>query len=1080
MRVMKNKNTRLITTCLAVLQLLAGFRVSAQFGGGAGGYYESPATASASIGVCPVNVTVSSYTNVSCFGGANGSATAFSSNGAGSLTYAWSTSPARTTATITGLRAGTYTVTITDSNGCLGSASVTISAPPALNVTVGSTTAASCNGVSNGSATSVASGGTSPYTYAWSSPSVGASATSLAAGTYTVTATDANGCTETASATITEPAAISVNISSQTNIGCFGATNGSATVSASGGAGSFFCLWSTSPAQNGFTASGLSAGTYTVTVTDFNGCTRTAITNILSPDALTASAVGTPDCTGTASGSVNLTAGGGITSYTYNWNNMATTEDLSGLVAGSYTVTVTDANGCTITSSATVQSGGQSPVVNSQENSGALPDDGQICAGSGALLKTASQFVSYSWSQGAVTGTIVEYPSCTTTYTVTTTDNQGCTATASYTVFVRRKPAVSSLTPTSGNVGTLVTITGQNMSEVTDVLFNGIPGTNLTILSSTQLSVALPAPAIQDITLISPCGSVQVNNITPAITSFTPGAGNPGTIVSVTGTSLDHLVSASIGGVDAVIISKTATSARLMVMPGASTGNVSVTTSTATATAASSFTVNPTPHPYFQQGAKLTASTTNGLQGTSLATSADGNTAVVGVPGDNSNTGAALIYVRTGSAWTQQAKLVGTGYTGASRQGSSVAVSSDGNTVVSGGPADDNNRGAVWVFTRNGATWTQTGGKLAGSGAVGAAQQGTSVAVSGDGSTVASGGIADNLYAGALWTFGREGDQFLQLGDKVVGAGAVGNARQGGSIGLNANGKVIIWGGYQDNNRQGAAWVYVRDGCVWSQQGGKLVGTGGSAQAWQGYSVSLSADGRTALVGGSADNSLIGAAWVYAYTGGAWTQQARLVGTNYSAASRQGASVSLSADGGTLVSGGFGDDSNKGAMWIFRKTGGAWTQQGAKLKGSDAAGAAKQATSVSVSANGTTALIGGPADNANRGAFWVYIPAVSIPAVQQPLFEERTEAAGAFRLDQNIPNPFAGQTMISFCLPEASMVEWEIVDMNGRVVLLLKREYPAGENREVFDLSGYKGMYYYRLKTSAGILTRKMIAEISN
>ena len=90
-------------------------------------------------------------------GGANGSATALSSNGAGSLTYAWSTSPARTTATITGLRAGTYTVTITDSNGCLGSASVTISAPPALNVTVGSTTAASCNGVSNGSASSIVS-----------------------------------------------------------------------------------------------------------------------------------------------------------------------------------------------------------------------------------------------------------------------------------------------------------------------------------------------------------------------------------------------------------------------------------------------------------------------------------------------------------------------------------------------------------------------------------------------------------------------------------------------------------------------------------------------------------------------------------------------------------------------------------------------------------------------------------------------------------------------------------------------------------------------------------------------------------
>jgi hypothetical protein len=251
--------------------------------------------------------------------------------------------------------------------------------------------------------------------------------------------------------------------------------------------------------------------------------------------------------------------------------------------------------------------------------------------------------------------------------------------------------------------------------------------------------------------------------------------------------------------------------------------------------------------------------------------------------------------------------------------------------------------------------------------------------------------------------------------------------------------------------------------------------------------VSLSADGNTAVVGGNSDDNLAGAAWVFTDSGfgnrgvrsfgggSAWAQQARLVGTQASGAAKQGNSVSLSADASVITVGGSGDDSNKGAVWVYRKTGANWVQQGAKVKGNSAVGSAKQGTSVSVSANGTTAIIGGPSDNTNKGAFWVYVPATTIPSMQQVLLEERTEVSTGLRLDQNIPNPFTGSTTISFSVPEACVAEWEITDVSGRVIQLLRRAYAGGENTERFDLSDHSGVFYYRLKTPFGTAVKKMM-----
>jgi hypothetical protein len=286
---------------------------------------------------------------------------------------------------------------------------------------------------------------------------------------------------------------------------------------------------------------------------------------------------------------------------------------------------------------------------------------------------------------------------------------------------------------------------------------------------------------------------------------------------------------------------------------------------------------------FTQQGPKLVGSDAVGSasQGQSVALSADGNTAIVGGVFDNSQVGAAWVFTRSGGVWTQQgSKLVGTGASGISDQGISVALSADGNTAIVGGWTDNSGVGAAWVFTRSGGVWTQQGNKLVGTGAVGNAGQGVSVALSGDGNTAIVGGDGDSP-AGAAWVYTRSGGVWTQQGSKLVGTGAVGNANQGYSVALSADGNTAIVGGYQDNSGTGAAWVFTRSGGVWTQQGGKLVGTGVAGDAFQGQSAALSADGNTAIVGGPGDNSRVGAAWVFVRSNGVWTQQGnKLVGTS--------------------------------------------------------------------------------------------------------------------------------------------------------------------------------------------------------
>lgn len=326
-----------------------------------------------------------------------------------------------------------------------------------------------------------------------------------------------------------------------------------------------------------------------------------------------------------------------------------------------------------------------------------------------------------------------------------------------------------------------------------------------------------------------------------------------------------------------------------------------------------------------QQGSKLVGTGAVGStnQGHSVDISADGYTAIVGARGDNSDVGAVWIFTKSGGVWSQQgSKLVGTGSVGKPEQGTSVALSADGNTALIGGPFDNAQKGAVWVFKRTAGIWAQVGSKLVGGGAVGfGSWAGISVDLSADGSTAVVGGNRDNSYVGAAWVFTESGGTWTQQGGKLVGTGAIGMSDQGWRVAISPDGSTILVGGSGDDLGNGATWVFVNSAGVWSQQGGKLVGGSAVSSAYQGSAVSLSYGGDTAIVGGIADNGSVGAAWIFIRSAGVWMQSGgKLVGVDYVGQPFQGASVSLSYDGRTAVVGGHFDNENSqpsGAAWVY-------------------------------------------------------------------------------------------------------------------------------------------------------------------
>jgi PKD repeat protein len=386
----------------------------------------------------------------------NGAVTLSVSSGTAPYTYLWSNSA--TTANISGLAAGTYTVTVTDFNGCQGTASTTVSAIAPHTVNVGNIIATSC-GQNNGGASVVASGGTAPYNYLWSNGATTTTITGLAAGTYTVSVTDANNCVRTGTATINTSSGPSATISASTPASC-GQNNGSATASATGGAGGYTYLWSNG--QTSATATGLGAGTYTVTVTSAS-CTTTAVATISNAGGPTAN-VGNIFATscGLSNGGASVAASGGTAPYNYLWSNGTTSTTISNVASGTYTVTVTDGAGCQTVATATVP-GSSAPVATATNTPATCgQSNGQVSvSGTGGVAP-----YTVLWSTGQTTTTVTGLGAGT--YNVTLTDASGCTTTASTTIAQSSGPnATTSSTAAACN---------QSNGSATASVTGGTPG----------------------------------------------------------------------------------------------------------------------------------------------------------------------------------------------------------------------------------------------------------------------------------------------------------------------------------------------------------------------------------------------------------------------------------------------------------------------------------------------------------------------------------------------------------------------------------------------------------------------------
>jgi len=322
---------------------------------------------------------------------------------------------------------GNYTATVTDANGCTQTATAAITAAAPLNIQF-TATAPVCAGDQNGSLTASGSGGAPPYQFLWNTGAAGGTLQNLGCGTYTVTLTDAMGCTRVGSNTLPCPDAVQIDSIVPTPVTCFGGANGSVTVHAHGGTGVLTFVWSDPNLQPDPNATNLTAGTYTVTVSDTNGCSATASATIGQPALLVAMTTATAvSCFGGNDGAVQSATSGGTPPYQYAWSIPASTPGASGLVAGAYSLTVTDANGCSAVPPSAVVTQPTGPIqVTALQTRQSCIGSKDGAAGATAIGSNGPPYT-FTWSNNH----IGPMPTAlgVGTYTVTASDAKGCTGT---------------------------------------------------------------------------------------------------------------------------------------------------------------------------------------------------------------------------------------------------------------------------------------------------------------------------------------------------------------------------------------------------------------------------------------------------------------------------------------------------------------------------------------------------------------------------------------------------------------------------------------------------------------------------
>jgi hypothetical protein len=380
-------------------------------------------------------------TNVTCFSACNGSAVVSVVGGSPPFTYSWTSS--QTTATLSNVCAGSYTVIVTDSYGCPIQVVVNITQPPQLVINTTAIAHNKCFGNTTGSINTIATGGVPGYTYSWASsssitPGPGPSATNLPAGSYTLTVIDASSCMTNSVYAITQPATLTA--ASISTAGACSSPNGSATVIFGGGTGPYTYTWTAPLSQTTNSVTGLSSGNYTITCTDANTCIASQSISIPSGGnpTVTATQSSTLICAGQT---LTLTASGANT-YSWNPSNSGSSIVVSPSVNATYSVTGTTTAGCTGTTALSVSVNPAPNLIVSTSNS-------VICNGQTAIL-TASGANSYTWSTSSNSNSIIVSPSVTTSYTLSGTTALGCTGSTVVTQNVSPCSGITNFSATNG------------------------------------------------------------------------------------------------------------------------------------------------------------------------------------------------------------------------------------------------------------------------------------------------------------------------------------------------------------------------------------------------------------------------------------------------------------------------------------------------------------------------------------------------------------------------------------------------------------------------------------------------------
>lgn len=366
------------------------------------------------ITVHPAPTLSMSSNNVTCNGAANGNASVLAT-GNGPFSYSWNGGGSNSS--ISNLTPGTYTVTATDLNACSASSSATITQPSVLTVNI-SATQISCNGDNNGALQASVGGGNGGNSYSWSNGGQGSSINNLSAGSYVVTVNDSQGCEKSASAVLVEPNALETGLQ-VFHISC-GVGSGSAAVNPSGGTAPYTIEWSNGGSNEN--SGNLSAGSYGLTIEDSNGCSISDNFSVESGSSLSVVLDVTHiSCSGMSDGSIDALVGGGNGPFDYDWSNGDSEQNLGGLEAGTYSVSVSDSQGCTGTASATVLSPSQlNSSISLVNPEGCVGNDGELMA----AVSGGNAPYTFNWSNGSENQGIIGLASGN--YILTITDANGC------------------------------------------------------------------------------------------------------------------------------------------------------------------------------------------------------------------------------------------------------------------------------------------------------------------------------------------------------------------------------------------------------------------------------------------------------------------------------------------------------------------------------------------------------------------------------------------------------------------------------------------------------------------------------